>query len=312
MGSTIEIKYKNPESVMKQEKAKEFGPRTVTFPMEERPHYMQLTFTEYVNTDPEVNKLAVPQDKIVKHLILPIPAQLADGYNIRHAGTEFGVLGALAFSSGRAISNVLDKIDTTYGATLEDITNKFQGASTTGLGKAILRRIASLDAGVSGAIDRSIGTALNPHLISVFEGVDLRQFQFSWRVYPQSMTESREMQKVLHEIRRLIHPQENAADIGGSKDIFQIKYPHEVYGTIWVEDKPLIRIGRSVITNLGINYSPSGVPAFFKGTHDPVEIEFSINMQEVAYLTQQDIEGFDDYPGRASTGSNLTDSQGSF
>jgi len=302
----------NPESYMAQQKAKAFGARTITFPMEDRPHFMQLTFTKYLNNDPEVNKLKVPQNQIVKHLILPLPNQLQDGYNIKHAGTEFGALGAFALDSGQAVQKILDEIDTKTGASFDDVMSSFDGVTGTGIGKALLRKFANLDAGLAGAIDRTTGTTLNPHLISVFEGVDLRSFNWVWNVYPQTMTESQEMQKVLGEIRKLIHPPQTGASVGGKKDIFLLDYPHEVFGTIWVEDKPLIRMGRSVITNLSIDYAPSGPAAFFKGTHDPVNIQFGISMQEVTYMTEQDIDEMDDYPGRADAAANLTDSQGSF
>ena len=288
----------NPKSYIMQEKQKVFGSKTVTFPMEDRPHYMQLTFTEYVTTDPEVNKTKLPKDNIVKHIILPLPAQLADGYGIRHAGTEFGITGAMALRGGQVINNFLNDLDTKEGPSFGELKKQIEGISIGGAARAIVRRIASIDAGVSGAIDRTTGTALNPHLISVFEGVDLRSFDFSWKVYPQTGSESQEMQRVLKQIRRLIHPTNYQDD--GKRDIFLIRYPHEVFATIWVEDKPLIRIGRSVIKNLAINYSPSGTPAFFKGTHDPVEIEFGIQMQEVAAMTQEDIDKLDDYPNRES------------
>lgn len=299
----------NPETYMAQQKAKAFGPRTITFPMEERPHFMQLTFTKYVNSDPEVNKLKVPQNEIVKHLILPLPNQLQDGYNVRHAGVEFGQLGAFALDSGQALKTIMDKIDTKSGASMDDVLANFDGVTATGIGKVILRKFANLDAGVAGAVDRTTGNTLNPHLISVFEGVDLRGFNWVWNVYPQTMIESREMQKVLGEIRKLIHPTQSASSIGGKKDIFLLDYPHEVFGTIWLENKPLIRMGRSVITNLSIDYAPSGPAAFFKGTHDPVNIQFGISMHEVAYMTQQDIDEMDDYPGRGA--APLTDTMGS-
>jgi len=288
----------SPESVILQNKQGAVGGNVINFPLDNRPHYMQLSFYKYQRTNPEVNPLSPPKDEIVQHVILPLPQQLADQYGIRYAGTEFGISGALAMGIGSAGMKMIDQIGTKDGPSLDDMKKEIGGVSLGGTARALMRRVASIDAGISGAIDRLTGVALNPHNITVFEGINLRSFQFSWKVYPQSPQDSRAIQSALKQIRRLIHP-ENYND-EGVRDVFLLRYPHEVFATIWVEEKALIRIGRSVISDLGINYAPSGTPAFFKGTHDPVELEFSITLQEVATLTQQEIDQLDDFPGRGA------------
>jgi hypothetical protein len=220
---------------------------------------------------------------------------------MRYSGADFGITGAMGLATAGGIDKIFDKIGTPEGVTMKDLEPYGEGVSVGGIARALARRISSIDAGISGAIDRITGKVLNPHAITVFEGMNLRQHQFSWKVYPQSAEESYRMRKVLGTIRKEILPR---SLIDGAQDMFLINYPNEVFITIFTENKPLIKIGRSVIQNFSINYAPQGVPAFFKGTHDPIEIEFSMDVMEVATLTRESVESLDDLPNRSDTVSD--------
>ena len=281
----------SPEAVKRSKLKSDVGSGNVlAYPSVESPHFMHLTFVEYQATDPQINKFKVPNSEIAKHFILPLPSNLQDSYGVNYAGTEFGIVGRGLQVAGEALKTGLE---------LGDVLGGGAGAA-----RALLRKVATLDAGASGAIDRMTGATLNPHLTLTFEGVQLRTFQFNWKVYPQSPEESYALRNILSHLKLLMHPYK--------PDEFLLDYPFECYGQFFADGEFLYRIGRSVLKNLNIDYAPGGAPTFFKGTHAPTYITFSMDLQEVSYLTQNDLAEIDQdvsytaYTIASGAGDNVT------
>lgn len=274
----------SPETITREKLNKTVGSSNVmAFPSIEAPHFMYLQFVEYQRTDPEVNKFkaASGKDVLAKHFILPLPSQLVDAYRVSYNGVEFGLAGTAITAGARGLGltqDVVQGID-------PDAALSGEGGLIAGgkaLGKALSRKIAALGgAGVSGAIDRAVGAIINPHLTTTFERVELRTFNFTWKVYPQSAEESYSLRNILSHIKLLMHPVK--------PDSWVLDYPYEVYGQFYADGEFLFRIGRSVVTQLTIDYAPEGAPSFFKGTHAPTVIQWTMGLQEVAPLTQNDL-----------------------
>jgi len=201
-------------------------------------------------------------------------------------------------------------------------------ASQTGLGKSMVGKIANVD---TAAAALSLGTrlAINPHLKTVFKGVNkFREHSFDFEFYPKSPDESVVVQDIITVFKKSMLPstegfkkiksgteQTHNINVSGthqstgvgsiekkqtltqhSGKSYFFKYPRDFTIDFFLANTntPLYQIGRSVLTQMTIDYGASGgIPVFFKGTAAPVEIRLSLSFKETELLTREYIaEGY--------------------
>lgn len=158
---------------------------------------------------------------------------------------------------------------------------------------------------MTSAIQQSIGLAPNPNEAVTLKGPgSLRSFNFTWQFFPENAEESRKVKQVIQELRQRSLP---SSTFG--KDTGVLNYPdmvimnfypwdstggteNDVYG--WTT-RSIIRMKKCVITEIGVNYSPNGIPAFFEGTEMPVSIQLTIGLRELEYILSEDyVDASDD------------------
>lgn len=258
----------NPEKVTAAKLQNELGSsKIIAYPSVEAPHFMHITVVEYQRTSPSTDRYSPPKDSLQRQFILPLPAELQDNYQVNYSTAEMGAFGGALGE----LQNVME------GKDVADALGDSLGGAYSTL-KEKLRGIAG--AGGAAAAEKLFGTAANPHLTQVFDGVGLKNYTFSWNVYPQTPDESERLRRVLSQIKMVMHPLK--------ANEFMLEYPFECYASFYISNKFLFEVGRSVISGLSINYAPQGA-SFFKGTHAPTNIQFSLNLTEVAALTANDI-----------------------
>jgi hypothetical protein len=235
------------------------------FPPDYGEYYMLMKFTEYARPSPQ----AVATRKGLRNFILPIPRELKEQFanNIDPKGMGV-VTGGLA-----------------------DIgTNIFRGAGE-GAGKQLeaLAYSAAVQAiGDFGDVIGQFGGAVpNPHLQAIFNGVQMRTHSFQWTFSPRNAVESRELQQIIYELKKYSLPA--FSNLGTAA----LQYPPlvdiELYP--WMNDGDeyqLIRFKPCLVQNISVNYSPQGLPAFFKGTKQPTFIQISIDFMETEIQTAYD------------------------
>jgi hypothetical protein len=116
-----------------------------------------------------------------------------------------------------------------------------------------------------------------------FRGPQLRTYDYSWEFSPHNPKESAELKKIINLIHQFSLPSMTYSDSTGI-----LSYPHMV--KLSTEPK-LHQFKKSMITAVNTHYSPNGIPAFFKGTREPVFIGLSIQFAEIEYLLSEDFGG---------------------
>lgn len=236
------------------------------FPPDVGEYYMLMKFTEYSRPSPQT----VAVRKALKNFILPVPRELKEQFanNIDPKGT--GVLaGGLA-----------------------DIgTDIFRGGE--GGGDRAKNQLAALAyaqgvqmAGQYGDLLGQFGGAVpNPHLQAIFSGVQMRTHSFQWTFSPRNALESRQLQQIIYELKKYSLPA--FSNLGTAA----LQYPPlvdlELYP--WKKNgEDLISFKPCLIQNISVNYSPQGLPAFFRGTKQPTFIQISIDFMETEIQTAYD------------------------
>lgn len=247
-----------------------------SFPSTLGPHAMVINFSEY-NYD---RGAGVANRRVADSIVLPIPTNIIDSFNINVNGTELGAAGAAAAESSGAV------LDAISGAgTMTDATASFyQALQTTGAGASmLLREVAEgLDTGVIRGAEVGTGVANNPHLALTFEGVALKQHSFSWTLAPESPTDSENLKNIIRKFKQNILPTFK----GGTRAFFQ--YP-KVADIFFLGSEPgyLYFFKSCLVSNFDVNYAGGGEPAFLEGGR-PAVVNMNLNLTEMDIHTAED------------------------
>ena len=240
------------------------------FPQEVPEFYTRMSLRKYERPKPG----AASTPTMRTYIRLPIPQQLIDSFNITVSGNNMDLLGNFQQSAQMQAA----------GKTL---TDEFKSASE-GEGAAIMRMVgmvAALTPGISdsnlGKFSQSqLGVVRNPHLTTVFEGVALKTYQFTWKLSPKSEKEALMMNRMIDYIKAFMHP-----EIIGEG--FALDYPYlaTVEFVTGSSSANLPNVSDSFITGLVINSTGGGTAAFYRDGN-PVVIEITMSLQEIDIKTR--------------------------
>lgn len=287
--STIDLgRYKrshqggnDPKDII-DSRLEEHSPDVLSFPDDLGVHQFMMTFHEY-NFDME-------QSNIKKSIVLPIPMAMVDKYGMEYNQKDLGTVGAGATTTINEIgenvtmgdSGLMDKL----GNFTKDEIKQATVQGTT-MFTAIARDLNPFKDQVEGVLGQALGNIVNPHTALLFSSIKLKEFEFNWKLYPQSEQESNNLHEILRHIKMYSHPDFANNDSQTAANNFFLKYPHEV-DMYYLGGSQMHRFKRAAITALSINYTPEGGPAFIGGSGAPAFIELSMGFTETQIWTADD------------------------
>ena len=184
-----------------------------------------------------------------------------------------------------------------------DFAGKLTNAAKTS-GVAYLTSALSSTA-FAGVVPSVTGLVLNPRVEKMFQQKELRQFTFSWDLYPRNADEVRTIKDIIDTFRYHAHPARmNDGDVDGKAATedpqIMLRVPAEFTvkflstesngsGTGFVENEYIPKISRCVITSISVDYTPNGVFGTLKD-NSPVAYSLSITVSEIGQLTREDVE----------------------
>jgi hypothetical protein len=250
----------------------------LVFPADLGPYYMSLHFKKYKRPAPFVDG----ETEIAKSIYLPIPRELLEGHSVEWDTFRGDIIGGAA------------DVMQWKAAGGKDATSKAMSlVGSAAVGKAVesVGSFVSTTLGVGDigkTVEQSIGGSINPNLSVAFGGPQLREnLNFTWEFNPNNFDESSDLKNILNEIKMRSLP---ALAVEGSAQF--LAYPHIVECRIHAgSDDDLILYKQAVVTNVSINYSPNGIPSFFKGTREPTFIGLSLTLKEIEYFLSEDFGG---------------------
>lgn len=137
---------------------------------------------------------------------------------------------------------------------------------------------------------RRSGKVYNSNEYLQFKNIALRSFNFQFKFLPNSSHESKYAAAIIKAFRAAMRPAKITA--------LTMEAPYQVQTTFYgAGDMP--QIGTTAITDLTVTYNPNSA-SFFRRDGNPVEIDFSITLQEIMPIYRQDITG-EHISGGAST-----------
>ena len=228
-----------------------------------------------------------------KHTIfLPIPRQIQDANSVSYDSSKLDPLeaaGAAIIKQGIE-SPSIGLVQRALGAIVGDGA-EIIGENTDAIASAIAgRAIGALGGNVTAnaLIARGSGAILNPNLESLFQGVKLRQFPFTFEFFPRNPTEAEQVKLIIRVLKRSMSAKNNKNKGKGvfikQPDIFQLRYMKGAS-----EHPFLNKFLPMHLTDMKINYAASGTySTFYDGT--PSHMSVSCSFQEVNPVYQEDFD----------------------
>lgn len=278
----------DPKTVINRAKNKKSVSLT-TFPEDIGPKYFHMRFKEY-SYNAGKSETGEPNIYTTDVIKLPIPAELEEKYSMDYAQEQMGgIVGGLVEKFGTTPTDMSPEQRQELDAAGIIGENALSGAALTTrqISGFIAGRLGDLVGadGIENAIGIASGVVENPNTRGLFKAVQLREFQFSWRLSPRNANELASIRKIISLIRAKMHPE--ISELATVPVAF--KFPDIVdfgfSGTLRdVPFKP------AAIKDIRINMNPEGVPSFFQGVGEPVVYEIAISLMELEQFTREDFE----------------------
>lgn len=243
---------------------------------------MALTFYEY-------ERFSMYQESTVKArdvIRLPLPANLVDVISLQYNNLQMGPLRGPFLENlsrfARDFDNAesLEQLGNLVGREGRNIAEKVLTPEVGRLvGRSVLQRVSPSTAS---ALDLALGNTPNPHATITFNGVNLRAFQFNWRLSPNNLKDSEELKRLIFVLKSKSLPRKDSE--------FLLKYPDYVKLKLFPSTlHELFNFRTMVLDTFTVNYAPSGNLAFHSDD-TPVEVEISMSLREVDIQTSEDYD----------------------
>lgn len=150
-----------------------------------------------------------------------------------------------------------------------------------------LTKIPSLKQGggvISDVLELGTRQKLNPFREVLFESVDYRTFQFSYRFFPKNDSETTKIQKIIKTFKEHMHPELT------SNKMFYV-YPSEFDIQYFYKDRAnpyLHKFARCALTDMSVEYGGENFVTFEDGS--PVEINLTLTFQELEQMTSEGVQ----------------------
>jgi len=250
------------------------------FPEDLGEHKIKLTFVSFSQNSP------VDRVSKVKPLTiyLPMSPNLNETYTIGYRNASMEQLGTLADAAVQnyfkdtekglngAGNSGMENVGSVIGSLSKALSTNGKDTAFAMAAKAAL----SLTGSVGAAVQKSLGAAINPNMATLFDSVNFREHQFTFKLYPTSQSESDKLREIIKAIRDRIIPKKLDTQFLG--------FPDKVNIEILPANPYVEGIKTCVVKNMSVNYAPNGV-AFFKGKQgNPVAVEISLSFQETEMI----------------------------
>jgi hypothetical protein len=202
------------------------------------------------------------------------PVELA-GYGLSTAGMTGG-------SNGNDFGEILGKLGTTI---TEDPDVR----------KALLLYLKQKAIGVNGLLSRFGGAIVNPNIELLFQGTQLRPFNFSFRLSPRDRDEAKQVKSIIRVFKEAMSAKTASGGIFlAAPNVFKIRY---INGITNDDHTSLNQIKTCALQSCSVDYTPDGSYMTFKDTdsgNPMTSYNLNLQFQELEPVIDTDYKEFTD------------------
>lgn len=222
--------------------------------------YIQFTILKYgsIILDPKkpTSSVSNRNTKSLKATItLPIQPGITDNNLVQWGSDELNPIQAAgAVTAFNTMPATMENAGQEFVFGLKRTNESFQDEPRTR--SAIMAYFAGQAVGNQNLLSRLNGSVLNPNLELLFQGPQLRNFNFNFQLTPRTSGESIKIKKIIRYFKQAMSVQRSESEIFlSAPNVFEIKY-------ILAEDNdkhPYLPIIKDcALTNFSVDYTPDG------------------------------------------------------
>ena len=218
-------------------------------------------------------------------------------------------------AAGIAYNNMINQngsVSDPFSATFGAITDMIKSVSTAAMEPDVQRSIAAFFAGqassVPSTLKRAEGKMINNNLELLFNGPNLRTFNFAFKFRPRTPTEAQLIRKIIRSFKKSSAPKRSDDFLFlETPMIYRIQYIHSETlndrgsdRTILVEDKEhpfMNKLKPCALTGLNVNYTPDGSYMTYDDGGSMTGYDLSLTFKELEPIYRDDQEGTSDNMG---------------
>jgi len=240
-------------------------------------------------------------------VLLQIPSQVQDGNSVSYgessmntivgaalqgatdimtgAGNALGGDGTLQENLSAAGKSISDSVKKALGSTDID-GNNARSLITKKLAASVVNTFGG-NVSVNQILARQEGQIFNPNMELLFNGVNLRNFRFSFKMTPRSQQEAEQCKLIIRTFKMNMAPKVTSGRGGQSlflntPNVFQLRYKSGFRNHPFMH-----KFKQCFLTDISVNYTGEGVYATYEN-REPVSMIMDLTFKELEPIYDQD------------------------
>jgi len=220
-----------------------------------------------------------------ERVIFPMQPQLSETNAVNWSDDQLNPVQGAAAGLAASLINSED-FKQAGAAIVEGFENLKAMASDKQLSSFAAAYFAGQAVGAN-VVGRSTGMVINPNLELLFNGPNLRTFNFNFRLTPRFKEESEVIREIIFAFKRNMAVQRSSSNLFlRSPRLFQLKYVYEEGD----QHPYLNKFKPCAMTNFQVNYTPDGSYATYEGTGSLTAYDLTMSFSEVMPIYAGDNE----------------------
>ena len=239
------------------------------------------------------------KEKEFPQIIMYMPQDVQDKFSAKWEGKKFGAVTA-GIIAGAGQSGAVNKLQETAGNLAKNLTEKGSVEAAAAVVSKLAKGLTGDDISAGDLFGGISGVARNPNVEVLFQNIELRTFDLTFKMAPYSERDVQSMDAIIKIFKQAMLPQyrlgkdDKVFGQDGQKGALQggfIKVPRVCAVNFMRGNRRnrfLPRYKMCAITDVGVNYTPDGTYATFDRS-SPVATEIKISFMETKLVFSEDI-----------------------
>jgi len=227
---------------------------------------------------------AKPRQIVDTEVLLYLPQGLQFRDNVTYENVDVGASGAAVAGGASILGSMADGV----GSFVQGLT----GSGADGLAKLATVKLASAAGKFSDEVTAGLklqtGVTTNPNQRSLFKQVNMREFQFNFKMIARSRRESEQIKNIINLFRSELYPEDIEVTIGGQEISLGYKFPNKFNIEFEYDGKTIAhKVKPCFLRSVDTTYNASQMA--FHEDGEFLEVDMNLNFTETVTLSKKDI-----------------------
>lgn len=225
-----------------------------------------------------------PRQIVDTEVLLYLPQGLQFRDNVTYENVDVGASGAAVSQGASILSSMADGV----GSFVQGMS----GGASDGLAKLATVRLAQ-SAGkfsdeVTAGLKLQTGVTTNPNQRSLFKQVNMREFQFNFKLVARSRKEAEQIKSIVNFFRSELYPDDIEVQISGQEISLGYNFPNKFNIEFEYDGKTIAhKVKPCFLRSVDTTYNASQMA--FHQDGEFIEVDMNLNFTETVTLSKKDI-----------------------